>query len=265
MNWKAIVAVVALAGVASFVWYVVDQSAGNDFNRQLTPADSMADDQQGKRPQKTVKEVLAVESEGDYQEKSQQAIEPPAEIAGSDNQVRAAAGDLSEPLSSYLSPDEQVRKWVALIDQMAGYRLPSKHLPVVYNKDSFKVVKTGNGTLINDPANFDRWDPLINAVTALDPKDVAVYYKKWSPFLERAYNELGNPQSFDTQLRSTIEHLLVVEPIPEDTPLKQPKVFYEYADPVLENADPLSKWMWRLGQDNMLALQEWLRQLRGYM
>ncbi|QQD17176.1 DUF3014 domain-containing protein [Spongiibacter nanhainus] len=265
MNWKAIVAVIALAGVASFVWYVVDQSAGSDFNRQLTPADSSAEDGSDDRPRKTVKETLAVESEEDYQEKAKKAIEPPDSIAGSDDQVRAAAGDLSEPLGSYLSPDEQVRKWVSLIDQMAEYRLPSKHLPVVYNKDSFQVIKNDSGQLVNDPANFDRWDPLINAVTSLDPKNLAVYYKKWSPFLEKAYNELGNPQSFDTQLRSTIEHLLVVEPIPDDTPLKQPKVFYEYADPVLENADPLSKWMWRLGQENMLALQEWLRQLRSYL
>jgi hypothetical protein len=258
MNWKALSAVVVIVGIAGFVWYVLDRSANSEYN------DTVIETVEDLTPKKVVKETLAVESEEDYSEKAAKAPAPPVAIDGSDGQIRDAAATLSEPLAGWLQPAEQMRKWVSVIDQLATYRFPTKHLPVVYNKEPFLAVKTENG-FQNDPGNYKRWDPLINTVTAIDPKNLAIYYKKWSPFLEGTYNELGNPQSFDNQLRTMIEHFLIVEPIPADAALKQPKVLYEYVDPALENADPLSKWMWRLGPDNMAKLQNWLRELESYL
>ncbi|MFT7403252.1 MAG: hypothetical protein ACI955_000305 [Zhongshania sp.] len=258
MNWKALSAVVVIVGIAGFVWYVLDRSTNSEYYGTVVEA---VDDA---KPEKTVKEILAVESEDDYSEKAAKAPAPPVAINGSDEQMRAAAATLSEPLSTWLQPDEQVRKWVAVVDQLATYRFPTKHLPMVYDKEPFLAVKTERGYL-NDPENSERWSGLVNTVTTVEPKNVAIYYKKWSPFLEGTYNELGNPQSFDNQLRTMIEHLLMVEAIPADAALKRPKVLYEYVDPVLENADPLSKWMWRLGPENMKKLQDWLRELESFL
>ncbi|GAB3375486.1 DUF3014 domain-containing protein [Spongiibacter taiwanensis] len=260
MNWKAISAVVAIVAVAAFVWYVLERSA-TTVTEPPAPGDELVEDT---KPVKTVKETLAVESDPEYQQKADSIVAPPTSVDNSDEKVREAAADLSEPMAAWLTPVEQIRKWVALVEQMASNKLPSRNLPVVYNKDSFLVIETEQG-LIADPANYKRWDPLISTITALDPKQVAIYYKKWSPLLETSYNELGNPQSFDNQFRTTIEHMLFVEPIPANAKLKQPKVFYEYADAKLENADALSKWMWRLGPDNMAALQAWLKELQSYL
>ncbi|NKI17741.1 DUF3014 domain-containing protein [Spongiibacter sp. KMU-166] len=261
MNWKMLSAIVAVGVLAGVVWFVVERAGNSPYNDTNLAEATDLDDQP---PKKQVKETLAVESEPDYQQEAAKAPEPPKAIDGSDTQLREAAAALSPKLAEWVSPDHQVRKWVALIDQMAAYRLPSKHLPVVFNKEPFLAIKTERG-LINDPGNFRRWDPVVNTVTGIEPKKLAIYYKKWSPFLESSYNELGNPQSFDNQLRTTIEHLLIVEPIPADTELKRPKVFYEYADPVLEGADPLSKWLWRLGPENMKKLQAWLKELQSYL
>ncbi|MBQ0761209.1 MAG: hypothetical protein ACJAU3_000103 [Zhongshania sp.] len=258
MNWKALSAVVVIVGIAGFVWYVLDRSANSEYN------DTVIETVDGANSKKTVKETLAVESEDDYQEKAAKAPEPPVAIDGSDEQIRTAAATLSEPLATWLQPAEQVRKWVSVIDQLATYRFPSKHLPMTYDKEPFLAVKTESG-FQNDPGNYQRWNGLVTTVTAVDPKNLAIYYKKWSPFLEGTYNELGNPQSFDNQLRTMIEHFLMVEAIPADAALKQPKVLYEYVDPALENADPLSKWMWRLGPENMKKLQDWLRELESYL
>lgn len=262
MNWKSLSAIVIIAAVGAFVWFVVERSANSEFNEPETTTEDL----QASMPPKTsaIKEQLAVEQEEDYQEQAAKAPAPPREIDGSDDQVREAATALSPALGQWLQPQHQIRKWVALVDQMARFRLPNKHLPLSYDKEAFLVIKTEKG-MANDPGNFRRWGPLVSAITSLDPKKVAIYYKKWSPFFESSYNELGNPQSFDNQLRTTIEHLLIVEPIPADAELRRPKVFYEYADPVLENADPLSKWLWRLGPDNMQVLQNWLRQLQSYL
>jgi hypothetical protein len=262
MNWKALSAIVVIVGIAGLVWYVLDRSTNSEYyGTVVETVDDAVDD--GK-PEKTVKETLAVESEDDYIEKAAKTPAPPVAINGSDEQMRAAAATLSEPLAALLQPREQVRKWVAVVDQLATYRFPTKHLPIVYKKEPFLVVKTEGGYL-NDSGNYGRWSALVNTVTTVEPKNVAIYYKKWSSFLEDTYSELGNVQSFDNQLRTMIEHLLVVEAIPADAALKRPKVFYEYVDPVLENADPLSKWMWRLGPENMKKLQGWLRDLESFL
>lgn len=260
MNWKAVSAVVAIVAVAAFVWYVLERSATGVAESPAQADQAM----ETAAPVKTVKETLAVESDPEYQTKADAIVAPPTSVENSDDKVREAAADLSEPLAGWLTPVEQIRKWVALVEQMASHKLPSRNLPVVYNKDSFLVMETERG-LVADPANYQRWDPLIKAITALDPKQVAIYYKKWSPLLESSYNELGNPQSFDNQFRTTVEHMLFVEPVPANAKLIRPKVFYEYADAKLENADALSKWMWRLGPDNMAALQAWLKALQSYL
>ncbi len=263
MNWKSLSAIVIVAAVGAFVWFVVERSATSEFNDSAGLRDG---EERAAMPavKAAPKATLAVELEEDYEREAAKAPPPPREIDGSDEQLREAAAVLSPQLAEWLRPEHQVRKWVALVDQMARYRLPSKHLPLVYDKEPFLAIKTAKG-MTNDPGNFRRWEPLVDALTGLDAKKVAIYYKKWSPFLEASYNELGNPQSFDNQLRTTIEHLLIVEPIPATTELRRPKVFYEYADPVLENADPLSKWLWRLGPDNMAKLQAWLRELQNYL
>ncbi|AKH69234.1 Protein of unknown function (DUF3014) [Spongiibacter sp. IMCC21906] len=260
MNWKAISAVVAIVAVAAFVWFILERSATTGSGDVVDAPQTI----EPSKPKKTVKETLAVESDPEYKEKAETIVAPPAKVDDSDDKVREAAADLSEPLSKWLLPAQQIRKWVALVEQMASNKLPSRNMPVSYNKDSFLVIEKGDA-LVADPANFERWDTLINTITALDPKQVAIYYKKWSPLLETSYNELGNPQSFDNQFRTTVEHMLFVEPISANAKLKQPKVFYEYVDPKLENADALSKWMWRLGPENMEALQAWLKELQSYL
>ena len=48
---------------------------------------------------------------------------------------------------------------------------------------------------------------------------------------------------------------------PMGATLVRPHIFYQYADPELEAASPLTKWMWRLGPENMLELQDFARNL----
>lgn len=152
MNWKVISAIVVLLVVAGFVWFVVDRSANSDYNEPVSEQD-LEPSMSPKVGQ--VKETLAVESEEDYQEEADKAPAPPKQIDGSDQQVREAAGELSPTVADWLVPQHQVRKWVAMIDQMAGFRLPNKNLPVQYPKEPFLVIKTEKG-IANDPGNYRR-------------------------------------------------------------------------------------------------------------
>lgn len=260
MNWKTVLGLLLVAAFAGLAWYLVNAPANGEYGQDtVLMTDSVVENNSA-----SVKETLAIESAENYQELAAQTVEPPENLDASDEVVHAAVAAFSPTMVAWLQGEQQLQKWLSVVDQLARHELPSKHLPILYPKEAFAVIEVDGG-FQNDPSNFSRWSLLIDELTKIDPKRAAVYYKKWSPFLESTYANFGNPQSFDNRVRTSIEHILMVEPIAADVLLKRPKVFYEYADPRLENADELSKWLWRLGPENMLEFQAWLKALDSHM
>jgi hypothetical protein len=190
-------------------------------------------------------------------------VPPPATLEGSDAQVAELLGELSPRLSDWLTPADQLRKWMAVVDQAAEGNLPLKNRPINYPMASFKVRKQ-DGTLLADPANAARAKPLIDAITAIPPERMAAYYRAWRPLLDQAYAELGSarPGGFDQRLRLAIEQVLAAKPLPETAALTRPKINYTYVDAKLERAGELDKLLWRLGPDNTRKLQDYLRALQ---
>jgi hypothetical protein len=83
--------------------------------------------------------------------------------------------------------------------------------------------------------------------------------------LENSYRELGKSGSFDARLDLAIDRILAVKPLDASPALNQTSVMYKYNDPVLEKSKPLDKLMWRLGEENMRQLQDYLRELKTYL
>lgn len=190
-----------------------------------------------------------------------QIVEPPEQLEKSDSVVMEAVQDLAPKLTAWLTPDQQIRKWVLTVDNVAAGNLLTKHRPVNYDVGSFKV-ENQNGKMVMSEANYERADKLIDTVLAIPPEQLARYYEGWQPTLEKAYDELGRGGDFDERLRAAIDRVLKVEPLEEPPELEQPSVFYTYADEDLEEADQISKLMWRLGPDNTRRIQEYLRELK---
>ena len=59
-----------------------------------------------------------------------------------------------------------------------------------------------------------------------------------------------------------IDQVLAVPVLEGEVELVQPKVFYEYADPALEELSPLQKQVLRMGPDNVVRLKNYLTELR---
>lgn len=186
----------------------------------------------------------------------------PSNLEESDTATILAAQELSPELSKSIQGDQQVRKWVAMIDMLADGNLPNKNLPLNYKMKPFEVVTDSEGKMHFNPANFLRIAPLINAFTAIPPDAMARHYRSWKPLLEQAYAELGKPDTFETRLRTMIYRIVAIQPLPAEPELLHPSVYYKYADPELEKADGLSKFIWRMGQDNQKRVQDYLRELQ---
>lgn len=183
---------------------------------------------------------------------------PPANI--SDGAVIVAANDLAPQLVQWLTPSEQVRKWVALVDQIAAGKLPRNVLPLDYPMTPFRV-KHYHWRLMFDNDNYRRANWLIDVVTQISAASLARAYEAWLPQLNTAFRDLGGKGGFDKRLREAIHRVLVVQPLNSPPDLTRLGDYYQYADPKLEQADDVEKLLWRLGPNNTERLQSYLREL----
>ena len=189
---------------------------------------------------------------------------PPSNLDDSDDQVHTLVKVLAPEFTQWLLPQQQIRKWVATVDMMAEGRYPRKYPAIDFPLSKFKVEKQGEAFSQED-SNFHRADLLIGALTKIDPQLMADYYKEWQPIFEKAYKEQGKPDQFSDRLSLAIDTIIALETLPDNAMLKQPHVFYTYADPALEKRSDLEKLVWRLGKDNQLALQAYLKQIKALL
>lgn len=187
---------------------------------------------------------------------------PPSNLDQSDLAAKDAATALSPALSEYLSGDHQIRKWILMIDLLADGQLPNANLPFTFKMNKFAVKTNADETVTFDESNYARVTPFIDAFTSIPPSALAKHYHSWKPLLEQAYAELGKPDTLDSRTRAVIARILAVQTLTTTPELKRPSVYYTFADPELEKADALSKFMWRLGPENQKTIQDYVRQLQ---
>ena len=250
MSRKIVIAVVGAIAVGAFIWQQqrAQPTAVSPVTRVQLPLPVPA----LHTVQRNDSAPMPVESEDETAH-----IPIPGMLDGSDEMTRAAAHELSPTLLKWLIPEQQIRKWVVLVDAAADGKLPTKDLPLLFPMPAFDVISVDDTTRMN-PQNFTRANLLIDTVTAIDVQKLANYYHAWRPVLEIAYKELGREGSFKMRLQLALQNVLDAPVLPENTALVQPKVYYIYADPALEKSSGLNKLLWRLGTANQRQLQSYL-------
>lgn len=191
-------------------------------------------------------------------------VAAPATLEGSDAAARMAIADFAPQLLQWLTPPEQIRKWVALVDQLADGAVPVEQRPLAYPLQPFQIERRGDA-IVADRANYERATALIDAFTAIPPARLVQYYRGWQPLLEKSYRELGRGGSFEQRLLLAVQRIEAVKPLPSQPELVQPGVYFQFADTGYENASELEKLMWRVGPENSRRLQEHLRAIEASM
>lgn len=250
-------------------WYFASQVAQvPDFSEQVaTPAPQPVDRQPPYRDVTSEKapEVVAPAPQVEpppAPEPDPRLLPPPLELTGSDPSVAKALTVLSPALSQWLIPEEQVRKWVLAIDLVADGKLPRRYRPIDYPMGKFAVVEKGDQLLAAEQ-NHTRINALLDALEAIEIPLLAAFYQGWKPILAEAYREQGKPGTLDQRLQLAISQVLAVSAPPEEAALKRPGVLYQYADEQWEVATDIEKLCWRMGEDNTLRLQAFVRELRS--
>lgn len=281
MNGKVIFALlVVIAGAVGYVFYSSSTSQWNQIEQEEAseqkpkvaepapvkpaPVVKKAPEAVVEEPEQEAEPEVAPEIEAEPEPEVRpepQRVSPPVSLSNSDQRVKQAITDLAQHLVRWLTPAEQIRKWVLTVDLIADGKIPYKHSPVKFEKDPFLVLSNSPESYVADSGNHSRWDPLIAVISDIPVKDAARYYRDWLPLLERAYGELGKPGAFNQRFMEALGRIRAVGEPPVGAKLMRPHVFYQYADAELEGASPLTKWVWRLGPENMLELQDFARNL----
>jgi hypothetical protein len=168
-----------------------------------------------------------------------------------------------EPVEQFLVPQNIVRHIVVTIDNLPRRKVAVDLRPVKPTPGQTVTATQGDITTLS-PDNFERYAPLMRLVEHTDVKALAVVYERLYPLFQQAYEDLGYPgKYFNDRLVEVIDLMLQTPEVTAPIQLSQPKVFYEYADPDLENRSAGQKLLIRMGPTNERIIKAKLRDFRA--
>ena len=183
----------------------------------------------------------------------------------SDQVVRDSLAGLlgAKPVEQFLVPENIVRHIVVTVDNLPRKKVAVDLRPIKPTPGEAVVSGQGDTTTLST-ANYARYAPFVHLVETTDPKTLATVYFHLYPLFQQAYEDLGYPgRFFNDRLVEVIDHLLAAPEPQGPIELVQPKVFYQFADPKLEDLSAGQKLMIRMGPANERALKTKLRDLRA--
>lgn len=186
-------------------------------------------------------------------------------LAQSDAFVRERLEPMNLP-ETWLDQDDYVRRLAVLAENAQRGEYPRRQLAFLEPRGPFKVVERGDRVFV-DPVSYRRYDASVEALTAVDPANVAQLLGTIDPLVEAALREIGVEAPAGEVFESAMAEVMAVPELEGDgsVELVQPNVMYEYANPQLEALSPLQKQVLRMGPDNVRRLKAYLRRLAGSM
>jgi hypothetical protein len=174
------------------------------------------------------------------------------------------AGLLGQPsVQQLLVPENIVRHIVVTVDNLPRKKVAIDLRPIKSTPGEAVVSSQGDVTTLS-ANNYARYATFMHLVESTDPKTLATVYFRLYPLFQQAYEDLGYPgRFFNDRLVEVIDHLLAAPEPQGPIQLVQPKVFYQFADPHLEDLSAGQKLLIRMGPANERSLKVKLRDLRA--
>lgn len=169
----------------------------------------------------------------------------------------------SPSFTSWLNQNDLIRRFVAVVDNIANGENPSENLKFLAPKKPFQTLKEYD-QVIADPQNYSRFDAMVNIFHNLETVTLISLYGDLRPLINQAYAEMGYPdKQFNDVLRQAMAILLKTPSIKTQLYLEKKVITYNFKDPDLEALSPAQKLLLRTGPENMRKIKEKLKQLKA--
>lgn len=170
--------------------------------------------------------------------------------------------DNSEEFALWLQTENLLQKGVTFIDGLSRGKILRKIIPVKPPSSKFLVVKEDDRIYL-DPANYERYDQVVDLITGISPEAAYEAFHTLRPLLESAYGELGYPEDkVDNALIGALDQILAAPETDAPIALKSESVAYTYADPNLESLSPIQKQLLRMGPENTAKIKAQAKVIR---
>jgi hypothetical protein len=191
--------------------------------------------------------------------------EPLPDLAQSDELIAQSLAEVvgKKPIESFLVPGDVIRHAVASVDNLDAKKLAPR-IRAVQPAEGDLAVERQDGRITLSPENYKRYDGLVAALDATSAERLSDVYFRYYPLFQQAYVELGYPNGyFNDRLVQIVDHLLATPDTNTPIELKQPSVYYTFADPDLEGRSAGQKLLLRMGPENREKIKQKLRELRS--
>ena len=176
------------------------------------------------------------------------------------NALETAIGQ--ESVEQFVITKDLVRHIVVSIDNLTEEKVAERLRPMKPTPGKFAVTGPEEAPVL-DPANYERYKPLVQLVRSSDTQRLVATYVRYYPLFQDAYESLGHPpQYFNDRLIEVIDHLVATPDVQGPIALRQPSVMYQFADPKLESKSAGQKLLIRMGSENARVIKAKLRELR---
>lgn len=260
LQW--IVPVVLAIGVAGSLWFYWVQT-----RTPAPPAEDATPAVEAPVPEEPEEPVHPLPQPATPRDETAE-LRPLPPLDQSDEYFGMELGELfGESVEERLVDQRLIERIVATIDNLPREQLADRIKPLEKVPGQFTVqgeaegVENARYTL--DPANYERYEPLVRMVADTETGDMVELYRRFYPLFQKAYVDLGYPDAyFNDRVVEVIDHLLATPEVEGPVELVRPHVLYEFADPELEGLSTGQKALLRMGPENAAAVKGKLREFR---
>ena len=177
--------------------------------------------------------------------------------------TRLGALETGATLLELLTSEELIRRFVVFVENVSQGSLPQLEYPVRRLQQPMAVREVDANLFEMQTVSYQRYTPLIDALTAVDPDQAVAIYRILRPLFQEAFAEIGYAnRNFDEVLIRAIDNVVGAQTAEGPFQLVKPKVMYVYADAGIESMTPVEKQLLRMGPQNAEKLKSALAQYR---
>jgi hypothetical protein len=194
-------------------------------------------------------------------EPGEQIVLPP--LDETDALVRQLVDRLSShpAVAAWLTTDGLILNFVVVTSRIATGQTPVAELKAVGPIPRFRT-RSARGDVFIDPSSYRRYDRHAAAVSSLDARGTARLYATLKPRIADAYARVGpRDGEFDAVLERAIIALLEVPVVDGNVALVPHGTVYAFEDEDLQAMTAAQKQFFRMGPQNVRAVQGKLREM----
>lgn len=183
-------------------------------------------------------------------------------LENSDESFQTGIKRTSENLKEWFLTKNVINKFIIIVNDLSQNQMLYKHRTFIKPPGKI-VVKMDSKGLYLAKQSYSRFNPLANAIEAIDVQTGLDLYIVFKPLFEKVYKEFSYPAQYrlDDIFMKAAANVIEAPIVTNRIALVKHTISYKYADKKLESLNDVEKLMIRMGPENTKKIQAKLRKL----